>query len=484
MKLFLSCHPVRLTRTGDRGERRKLSQKKLIKDFTSGNIAKQLLIFSIPFMISNALQVFFSLVDMMVVGKFVGSHGLAAVSIASQLFIFMTMLGLGFSNGGQVLVAQYVGAKRYDRVNRTIGTLFSLLMGMGLFMTISGLCFGKSILGLLNTPDEAFAMALDYTIICSIGISFTYGYNMVAAVLRGMGDSKHPFLFIGIASVLNLIGDLLFIGVLGWGTKGAALATILGQAISFIFSLRFLYKNKEELGFDFKKKDLKIDPEISRLLVKLGIPFSVQSCAINISMMFVNSLVNEFGVYAAAVFGIGTKIDDIINKTTQGMAFANSTMCAQNLAAGHHNRVRKTVYMTLIYCSLCYLIFSGIYLTMYQQMFRAFTDDQNVIALSFTFVSAIIWSFPAMTLMRGSHGFIRGLGNANLSLALGLLDAFLLRIGLSYFLGVVFNMGLFGFFLGYGLAAYGTGVPGMIYFLSGKWKSFKLIREAHDICES
>lgn len=243
----------------------------------------------------------------MVVGKFVGSHGLAAVSIASQLFVFMTMLGLGFSNGGQVLVAQYVGAKRYDRVNRTIGTLFSLLMGMGLFMTISGLCFGKSILGLLNTPDEAFAMALDYTIICSIGISFTYGYNMVAAVLRGMGDSKHPFLFIGIASVLNLIGDLLFIGVLGWGTKGAALATILGQAISFIFSLRFLYKNKEELGFDFKKKDLKIDPEISRLLVKLGIPFSVQSCAINISMMFVNGLVNEFGVYAAAVFGIGTK---------------------------------------------------------------------------------------------------------------------------------------------------------------------------------
>ena len=457
-----------------------MSKKRLINDFTSGNISRQLLTFSIPFMISNALQVLYSLVDMMVVGKFVGSYGLAAVSIASQLFIFMTMLGLGFSNGGQILVAQYIGARQLDRLNRTIGTLFSILMCLGLFMTVIGLCFGKSILTLLNTPDEAYTMALDYTIICSIGITFTYGYNMVAAVLRGLGDSKHPFLFVGIASVLNLIGDLLFIGVFGWGTKGAALATILGQAISFIFSICFLYKKKEGLGFDFKKESLRVDPDISYLLVKLGIPFSVQSCAINISMMFVNSLVNGFGVYAAAIFGVGIKIDDIINKTTQGMAFANSTMCAQNLAAGHHGRVRKTVYMTLVYCSICYLIFSVIYLTMYRQMFGAFTDDQNVIALSFTFVSAITWSFPALTLMRGSHGFIRGLGNANLSLTLGLIDAFVLRIGLSYLLGVVFNLGLFGFFLGYGIAAYGTGVPGMIYFLSGKWKNFKLIKETRE----
>ncbi|NLY76373.1 MAG: MATE family efflux transporter [Firmicutes bacterium] len=460
------------------------NRKTIINDFTSGNIPKQLLTFSIPFMMSNALQVLYSLVDMMVVGKFIGSRGLAAVSIASQLFIFMTMLGLGFANGGQVLVAQYIGAKQHDRMKRAIGTLFSLLMGMGLLMTVIGLGCGKNILTLLNTPAEAYGMAWDYTFICSLGIVFTYGYNMVAAVLRGLGDSKHPFLFVAIASVLNLIGDLLFIGVWEWGTKGAALATILGQAISFIFSLCFLYKRKEELGFDFKKESLGIDPEISGLLVKLGIPFAVQSCAINVSMMFVNSLVNKFGVYAAAVFGVGIKIDDIINKTTQGMAFANSTMCAQNLAAGHYKRTRKTVYMTLLYCSLCYLIFTVIYLTKYRQMFGIFTDDPNVLELSFTFVSAIVWSFPAMTLMRGSHGFIRGLGNAKLSLALGLLDAFVLRIGLSYLLGVIFNLGLFGFFLGYGLAAYGTGVPGMIYFLSGKWKNFRLIKETPGVCES
>ena len=157
------------------------------------------------------------------------------------------------------------------------------------------------------------------------------------------------------------------------------------------------------------------------------------------------------------------------------MAFATSTMCAQNIAAGKFKRTRSVVYWTLLLCSICYAVFTVIYLLFYREMFGLFDKSEEILSLSFTFVSAIVWGFPAMVLMRGSNGLIRGIGNAKLSLAFGLLDAFVFRIGLSYLFGIVLGKGLFGFFLGYGIAAYGTGVPGFIYFLSGRWKRFRLL---------
>ena len=448
----------------------------IIKDYTTGNVPKQLIVFSAPFMLSNALQVLYSLADMMIVGRIVGSAGLSAVSSASQIFTFMTMLGLGFSSGGQVLIAQLIGSKKREALNRAIGTLFSVTLLLGAVMGAIGLCVGKNVLTLLNTPAEAYSMASDYTLVCSLGIIFTYGYNMVSAALRGMGDSKSPFLFILIASVLNIIGDLVLVGLFDMKCAGAALATIFGQAVSFLFSLVFLYKKRAEIGFDFKLSSFAIDTDMLRILVRMGVPFAVQSCAVNISMMFVNSLVNSLGIYASAVFGVGVKIDDIINKITQGMAFAASTMCAQNIAAGEFRRTKKVVYWTLLLCGACYLVFTVIYLLFYREMFALFDDSEQVLSLSYTFVSAIVWGFPAMVLMRSGNGLMRGIGNANLSLAMGLLDAFVFRIGLSLLLGTVLEMGLYGFFLGYALAAYGTGVPAMIYFFSGKWKSYRLIR--------
>lgn len=331
-----------------------MAESKIINNYTSGNIWTQLIQFSFPFMLSNALQVLYSLVDMIIVGRFVGSAGLSAVSIASQVFMFMVMLCIGFSNGGQVLIAQYVGSNQKEKLNSIIGTLFSILFIIGIFMMVVGLLFSRSILQLLNTPAESYAMAADYILICSIGVLFSFGYNALSAVLRGMGDSKHPFIFILIASVTNIFLDLLFIGVFKWQAAGAALATIIGQTVSFIFAVIYLYKRKESFGFDFKLRSFRIDAEARRLLVKLGLPFAVQSCAINISMLFVNALVNSLGVYPSATFGVGMKIDDIINKITLGIGFATSTMCAQNIGAKEFGRTKKIVYVTILYQAVCY----------------------------------------------------------------------------------------------------------------------------------
>ena len=442
----------------------------IIKDFTVGSIPKQLLRFSVPFILSNVLQLVYSLVDMAVVGRFVGSSGLSAVSTASQLCNFLTMLCVGFASGGQVYISQLIGAGRKDELNRTIGTLFTSVVGICLLMMGVSLLSHRGVLDLLNTPKEAYDMAVDYALISTIGLIFTYGYNTVSAVLRGMGDSKHPLMFILIASVANLVLDLIFVPVLGWSVAGAALATIVGQAISFIFALVFLFKRMGSFGFDFR-----LDKDILKTLTKVGVPFALRSGAINISMMFVSSMVNSFGVVASAVFGTGIKIDDIINKTTVSLTYSSSAMIGQNIGAKDFGRTKKIVYWCLLFSVAAYAAFTVIYLIWGKELFGLFTDDAEVIALAPVFISALVWSFPAMALMRATSGFITGVGNSKLSLLFALIDSVVLRITLSYLIGVVFDQGLFGFFLGYGLAAYGTAIPGLLYFFFGKWESYSLL---------
>ncbi|MBQ3086669.1 MAG: MATE family efflux transporter, partial [Clostridia bacterium] len=163
------------------------SSKKIIHDYTTGNLALQMLVFSLPFMLSNVLQVFYGIVDMIVVGHVVGSDGLSAISTASQVFNFMNMLSLGFDTGGQVVIALLVGAKKTDALKRTIGTLFTLVALLGLVMTVIGFLIASPVLRILKTPDEAFDMAKNYLLICSAGLLFSFGYNLVASILRGEG---------------------------------------------------------------------------------------------------------------------------------------------------------------------------------------------------------------------------------------------------------------------------------------------------------
>ena len=187
-----------------------MRESKLSKDFTKGSVPLQLLWFMLPFMASNALQVLYSTVDMIIVGHYVGTPGLSAVSQSSLILNFATMICLGFSSAGQVLVSQALGAGKKKEVNAIIGTLFTLILSMGVVFSVIALLFRFPIMEVMNIPDESYDMAVSYLIICGSGLIFTAGYNMVSAVLRGMGDSKRPFLFIGIASVINLILDMLF----------------------------------------------------------------------------------------------------------------------------------------------------------------------------------------------------------------------------------------------------------------------------------
>ena len=447
------------------------------KDFTQGKIPKQLLLFTLPFMASNALQVLYSTIDMMIVGKFVGTAGLSAVAQSSQIVNFAAMVCLGVSNAGQVLVSQAIGSGKKEKMNHIIGTLFSILVILALVFSVIILAFKTGILNLMNVPTESYKMAKEYLIICGCGLVFTAGYNMVSAVLRGMGDSKRPLLFIVIASVVNLVLDILFTGILGWGVAGAAWATIIGQAVSLAFSVYYLYKHKQEFGFDFKKESFIVEKSYAKMIISLGAPMAVQSGFINLSMLFVNSMINKVGVVASATFGVGCRIDDIVNKISQGIQYAAMPMISQNIGAKNQDRAKKVVYFAWLYSGILTAFFLILYIAFGKQLFMIFSDDTQVHEMSKVFISAILWMFPAFAVMRGSGAFIQGLGNAKLSMILALLDGVVLRIGLSWLFGTAFNMGFYGYVLGYALAPYGYAVPSMIYFISGKWKNRKTLAD-------
>ena len=453
----------------------KTQGKTLAKDFTQGNVAKQMFWFMLPFMAANALQVFYSTIDMIVVGKYLQNPGLSAVSQSSQILNFATMVCFGFSNAGQVLVSQALGGGKRKELNRIIGTLFSLITLLSLVLTAVILIFRNRILSVMNMPKESWDHAMEYLVICGAGLVFTAGYNMVSAVLRGMGDSRRPFLFIGIATVINLVLDILFVPI--WGVAGAAWATVIGQGASFLFSLYYLYRRRESFGFDFKPKSFAIHKHYAKMMTSLGAPMAVQAGCINISMLFVNSMINSLGVVESATFGAGIRIDDIINKISQGIQFAAVPMISQNIAAGEQKRSVKVVHWAWIYSGVFTVICMIAYLFFGQALFVAFSEDMAGNALCKVFISAILWMFPALAVMRGSSAFIQAIGNAKLSMILALLDGVVLRIGLSWLFGIYLGWGFYGFVLGYGLAPYGCAVPGMIYFLSGVWKKRRTLAD-------
>lgn len=450
---------------------------RLTKDFTQGNVAKQLFSLTLPFMASNALQVVYSTIDMIIVGEYVGTPGLSAVSQSSQILNFATMVCFGFSNAGQVLIAQALGAGKRKEMNRIIGTLFSLITLLAVVLSGMMLLGRNWILDIMNIPVESYEFAMDYLVICGAGLVFTAGYNMVSAVLRGMGDSKRPLLFIGIASVVNLVLDILFTGIFKWEVAGAAWATIIGQAVSFLFSLYYLRRHKESFGFDFKPESFRIDRHYTGMIASLGTPMAIQSGCINLSMLYVNAMVNDVSVVASATFGVGIRIDDIINKISQGIQFAAMPLISQNIAAAKPKRAVKVVKYAWIFAAAWTVVFVAAYILFGKQMFMAFSDDVLVHQMSGTFIKAILWMFPALAVMRGSSAFIQGIGNARLSMVLALLDGVVLRIGLSWLFGIGLNWGFYGFVLGYALAPYGCAVPGMVYFLSGVWKKRRVLAE-------
>lgn len=445
--------------------------KVLQKDLTTGNVPRQLITFAAPLFMSGFLQTVYSMADMVIVGHFVGKEGLSAVAVGSEVLMLLGFIAMGISNAGQILIAQYLGAKDYTKISQLIGTLFTFLLSCGTVFSIAAYVLRYKVLEWINMPPEAYKDGYSYITVCTVGLIFTYGYNLVSAILRGMGDSKHPFYFIAIASILNIVLDLVFILVFKLGTMGAALATILGQALSFLFALWFLYTNKEAFGFDFKAASFKIRMEVLRPLIILGIPMILQSAAISFSKLFITSWINSYGVVASAVSGIGNKLQACTNVFAQALATSGGSMIAQNIGAKKYDRIPQVVNTSFVINGVITLILTVVTIAFPKAVFGIFTDDPKVLAMAITFIPVAVLLYASCVLRPPMNALINGTGNYKLNLAIGLLDGLAVRIGLAYVLGKVIGFGIWGFWYGNALSSFMPFIIGMPYYLSGSWRT-------------
>ena len=446
-----------------------------IKDFTSGNITKQLLFFAWPLFLSNLLQVVYNLVDMVVVGNVLGKTGISAVSVGGDLSHLLTFIAMGYASAGQVLIARYVGAKQSDRIGRFVGTMSSFLLVCALVVSGVALSIQDHLLRWMNTPEVAYEGASAYSTICMVGLVFIYGYNVVSAILRGMGDSKHPFIFISIAAVTNLILDIIFVVVLDMGPGGAALATVISQGLSFIACVVFLYRNREKFGLSTERRDfLHWDREMLGALVKLGTPMAIKSASIHISKLFVNSWINSYGVEVSAFAGIANKLGSIINLIANALNTAGSTVVGQNIAAGKFDRVKQTIG-SLAKITLSVATVLSILICLFpQSFFGLFTDDQGVLALVRGYLPIAVLLFYGSAMRSIMNSLLNGSGNYMVNFATAIFDGIIMRIGLAVLFGLVLDMRHFGFWLGDAVAGFTPFFIGLVFYLSGSWKKGKV----------
>lgn len=447
----------------------------MIGDLTSGPVPRTLITFAMPLVLANLLTTAYNMVDMVVVGHFVGPIGLSAVSIGASVLHLITFLAMGFCNAGQVIISQLVGAGDRRSVSRAIGTLFTVLLAGSLVLTVVSLVATNKALQLMNTPEDAFAMAKIYCQTCFAGLFFMYGYILVSAILRGMGDSRHPLIFIGISAVVNLILDLVFVAVFSWGAFGAAFATVIGQAVSFISSMILLYKRRKAFNFDFTRESFKVDGAILARLLKLGIPFCLQSIAINFSMMFVNARINAYGVVASAVTGIGEKIGIITAVISSSLSTAGSATIGQCLGAGKTDRVPRVLGFSMLINLSFATVLSVATLLAPRYIFGLFSSDAEVLDMAMSYIACAVINYYGFATRSPVFSLINGVGHASLNLTVGLLDGVIARIGLALLLGVGFNLGIKGFWYGNIFAGYMPLFIGGVYFLAGRWKTHRII---------
>ena len=442
-------------------------------DFTEGKILPLLLKFMLPFLLANLLNNFYNAVDMIVIGHFAGSGGTTAVSLGGKMLNFYTMACMGLSGAGQIMIAQETGAKRKGEQNETIGTLISVLALISVVLAVVTLIFSGGIIRLIHTPESAEAGALAYLRITSIGLPLIFGYESISSVLRGMGDSRSPLLFISIATVMNIILDTVFVVWGQMGVAGTALATVISQGASFLFSILRLYRRRDAFGFDFRRSSFRIVPGKLRILLKLGIPMSLSNGLIQLSQIYVMSCVNTYGVVQAAAYGIGDKILTLANVFISSAQGAGGAVVGQNFGAGKTDRIQKVVYCVMGISMTASAGLTALSLLFPRQIFEIFSTDQGVLAYSGRFMLIAVLLYFLSSIQGSYQIVIMGTGNAKLSFLTGILDGIVLRISFGWLFGEYLGMEVTGYFLGTVLARLAPITISMIYYYSGAWKKHK-----------
>lgn len=447
---------------------------KFRQDLTRGSVSKQLMKFAIPFLLSNLLQAFYSVADMIIVGRLCGTHGITGVNIGSQVNILVTGAAFGLAVGGTVLIAQYAGAQKFDEQRKTIGTLFTIYMILAVICTALMLLVCDPLLKLLKTPQIAYVETENYYKICMLGLIFMFAYNVISAILRGMGDSKRPLYFVLIATIVNIIGDVILVGPFKMGAAGAAIATVSAQAFSVILSLIYLAKNHFFTGYT--KNDFKIDKEKAKLLIKLGLPSSVQQVVVSFSFLTLTTLVNSLpnADIASACQGIGGKVNSFAILPGLAMSSAVSSMAGQNIGAGETERAKKTMLTGMGIAAVISAVVFVIVESFPEFIISLFDTNPEVIEVGKEYLRFIAIDYMLAPFVFCMNGLAIGAGYTNFALFNACFSSIVVRVPMAYLVVAVSSLGFNGVGIATGTASLASIIVGIIFVCSGKWKKPKI----------
>ena len=318
------------------------------RDLTQGSILKNLFIFAVPYLISSFLQTFYGLADLFITGQFNGAATISAVSIGSQIMHMLTVVIVGLAMGTTVRISHAVGAKNNKAIRENVGNTISIFIIFAIVLVAILLLSVDGIIHLISTPTEAVLETRQYLIICFIGIPFITAYNVISSIFRGLGDTKSPMYFVAVAGVINIILDYILIGPCQMGAKGAAIATVIAQALSVLFALCYMRLTKS--GVSIGRKDLAFQKETAGKILNVGIPIAFQEGIIQISFLVITAIANSRGVDVAAAVGIVEKIISFLFLVPSSMLSTVSATAAQNAGAGKHERGRVALRYGILVC--------------------------------------------------------------------------------------------------------------------------------------
>ncbi len=413
-------------------------------DFTKGPIAGPLLRFCLPILLALFLQALYGAVDLIIVGKYAVAADVSGVAVGSQLMMTITGLVSSFSMGTTILLGQKLGEGDRDALGRIVGTSILLFLGAGVLLTVLVPLLSGSLVRLMNAPAEAFDETRRYLSICGAGYVMIVAYNVLGSVMRGMGDSKTPLITVAVASACNIVGDLILVARFHMGAAGAALATVLSQTVSVIFS--FLLLRRGGLPFSFGRRDVRLHGPILRRIAVYGAPIALQDLLVGLSFLIILAIVNRLGLIASAGVGVAEKVCAFIMLLPLAFMQAMSAYVAQNHGAGKDERAVRGLKIaiglsTLFGVSMFYLAyFHGDLLA------GLFSNDEAVVAAGFDYLRAYAIDCLFTCFLFCFIGFFNGLGHTGFVMAQGILSAFLVRVPVAWYMarttGKLFFIGL------------------------------------------
>ena len=453
------------------------TKNKFVRDMREGTPWKLLLQFAVPLFIGNIFQQLYNMVDSVIVGNFVSTNALGAIGTTNSLtFFFFSLVG-GLSVGIGIIVAQFFGASDEEKVREVIGNAVWIIVIGTVVMAIIGFFAARPLLVLLRTDPIILNDAVNYLKVTSLGICCIGLYNGVSGILRALGDSKTPLIFLIVASITNVVLDLIFVLVFGWGVVGAAVATAFSQFLSAISCIIYAYKTNAY--FKLKKSDFRPRMKIVKKTLRLGIPVALQNSLIAISLIVLQAIVNSYGADFTTAFTVVSRIETLVQQPFMSIGAAVSTFTGQNLGAGNIKRVIKGFNSANVINAIFVAVIMLLFWIFTPQIVSIFGRNEKVFGIAVDGLRITCCFYIFLGTIYTTRNVLNGAGDAMFSLFTGIVEC-IGRVGFAYPLTLIPFMGSYGVFYATGITWLLNGLFSLIRYKHGKWKTIRLVKNTSD----